>query len=83
MATHVAPFYSLLYGHSIGISLLGILLLWKPNREFTKNKNPTVKGLSEQSLKVIRHIYTIILKLLYIYSTPIAHFTPAVDLSPH
>ena len=27
MATHVATFYSLLYGHSIGIWLLGILLL--------------------------------------------------------
>ncbi len=35
MATHVAPFYSLLYGRSIGIWLLGILLLWKPDREFT------------------------------------------------
>ncbi len=31
----VAPFYSLLYGRSIGIWLLGILLLWKPDREFT------------------------------------------------
>ncbi len=36
MATHVAPFYSysMLYGHSIGIWLLGILLLWKPDRDF-------------------------------------------------
>ena len=45
MATHVAPFYSLLYRHSIGIWLL------KPDREFTDIftslliKNPTVKGL--------------------------------------
>ena len=33
-------FYSLLYGNSIGIWLLGILLLWKPNLQtfhFTVN----------------------------------------------
>ena len=52
MATHVAPFYTLLYGHSIGIWLLGILLLWKPD---TLHKNPTVKGLSFLGLSVARN----------------------------
>ncbi len=46
MATHVAPFYSLLYGHSIGIWLLGIYCSGNPIENFTSLliKNPTVKG---------------------------------------
>ncbi len=56
MATHVAPFYSLLYG--------GGILLWKPDREvqtlhFTSLliKNPTVNYLWLSSKIVFKDVF--------------------------